>query len=195
MTLLFLHGCHSPFKGENSFVVPPTYLVDGTQYLRKEDIVVDSVNRLVWNRKEKYVSKKQSDDLFELHNQGKILTTSEFASNITGYYNTLVSVLVGLFILFSIFGYFALNEKFKKELEDKEQELESRLLDIVKDKLSDSKTLQTSIINQIRSEIEDITISKDDMGDIVTDIDKIKADTNTLFELLNENSNQQITGK
>ena len=191
MTLLFLHGCHSPVKGESTFVVPPSYLVDGKQYLRKEDVAVDSAKRLIWNRTEKLEHSTQSDDLFELHNQGKILTTTEFASNITGYYNTLVSVLVGLFILFSIFGYFALNEKFKKELEDKEEELETRLLDIVKDKLSDSKTLQSSIIDQIRSDIEDFTISKDDIGDIVTEIGKIKADTNTLFELLNESSNQQ----
>lgn len=29
MFCLFLHGCHSPFKGENTFIASPSYVVDG----------------------------------------------------------------------------------------------------------------------------------------------------------------------
>mgnify|MGYP000181238684 FL=1 len=114
------------------------------------------------------------------------MTTSEFASNITGYYNTLVSVLVGLFILFSIFGYYTLNDRFKKELEDKEKGLEEKLIQIVKEKLRDSKNLHTVIADQFRSDLEEWTFKKEDKMEIIADIDKIKSDINTLYELNEE---------
>lgn len=118
--------------------------------------------------------------------QGKILTTSEFASNITGYYNTLVSVLVGLFVLFSVFGYLALNEKFKKELEEKENELENRLVQTVKDKLSDSVILQNAIVEKLRSDVEDLMMTKDDAFSIKADMETIRKDINSLYELNEE---------
>lgn len=151
MICLFLHGCHSPFTGENTFIASPSYVVDGNLYIKKADIKLDSARHLILKDKNVSQSNLPKNELRSLCEQGKILTTSEFASNITGYYNTLVSVLVGLFILFSIFGYYALNEKFKKELEEKEQGLEERLEHVVKDKLSDSVTLRGAIISQFTS--------------------------------------------
>jgi len=151
MFCLFLHGCHSPFKGENTFIASPSYVVDGNLYIKKADVKLDSARHLILKDDNVSQTNLPNNDLRSLCEQGKILTTSEFASNITGYYNTLVSVLVGLFILFSIFGYYALNEKFKKELEEKKQGLEERLEIVVKDKLSDSVKLRGVIINQFTS--------------------------------------------
>lgn len=104
----------------------------------------------------------------------------------------MVSVLVGLFILFSIFGYYALNEKFKKELEEKEQGLEERLEHVVKDKLSDSVTLRGAIISQLLSEVEDWGLTKDEAINLKTDIDKIKDDINTLYELNDELTDRTV---
>lgn len=122
MFCLFLHGCHSPFKGENTFIASPSYVVDGNLYIKKTDVKLDSARHLILKDDNVLQTNLPNNELRSLCEQGKILTTSEFASNITGYYNTLVSVLVGLFILFSIFGYYALNEKFKKELEEKNKD-------------------------------------------------------------------------
>lgn len=190
MICLFLHGCHSPFTGENTFIASPSYVVDGNLYIKKADIKLDSARHLILKDKNVSQSNLPKNELRSLCEQGKILTTSEFASNITGYYNTLVSVLVGLFILFSIFGYYALNEKFKKELEEKEQGLEERLEHVVKDKLSDSVTLRGAIISQLLSEVEDWGLTKDEAINLKTDIDKIKDDINTLYEL-----NDELTDK
>ena len=190
MICLFLHGCHSPFTGENTFIASPSYVVDGNVYIKKADIKLDSARHLILKDKNVSQSNLPKNELRSLCEQGKILTTSEFASNITGYYNTLVSVLVGLFILFSIFGYYALNEKFKKELEEKEQGLEERLEHVVKDKLSDSVTLRGAIISQLLSEVEDWGLTKDEAINLKTDIDKIKDDINTLYEL-----NDELTDK
>lgn len=186
MICLFLHGCHSPFKGENTFIASPSYVVDGNLYVKKSDVKMDSARHLILKDKNVSLSNVPTNELRSLCEQGKILTTSEFASNITSYYNTLVSVLVGLFILFSIFGYYALNEKFKKELEEKEQGLEERLERVVKDKLSDSVTLRGAIISQLLSEVEDWGMTKDEAITLRSDVDKIKDDINTLYELNDE---------
>lgn len=186
MVCLFLHGCHSPFVGENTFVASPSYVVDGSLYIKKADVQIDSTRHLVWCNRQISEFGSENKELKSLYEQGKILTTSEFASNITGYYNTLVSVLVGLFILFSIFGYYALNEKFKKELEEKEEVLEEKLKQVVVDKLSDSVIIQGTIINQVLSDVQDWTITKDDAIVLKADVDKIKDDINTLYELNDE---------
>lgn len=192
MICLFLHGCHSPFTGENTFIASPSYVVDGNLYIKKADIKLDSARHLILKDKNVSQSNLPKNELRSLCEQGKILTTSEFASNITGYYNTLVSVLVGLFILFSIFGYYALNEKFKKELEEKEQGLEERLEHVVKDKLSDSVTLRGAIISQLLSEVEDWGLTKDEAINLKTDIEKIKDDINTLYELNDELTDRTV---
>ena len=192
MICLFLHGCHSPFKGENTFIASPSYVVDGNLYIKKADVKLDSARHLILKDDNVSQTNWPNNDLRSLCEQGKILTTSEFASNITGYYNTLVSVLVGLFILFSIFGYYALNEKFKKELEEKKQGLEERLEIVVKDKLSDSVKLRGVIINQLISEVEDWGMSKDEAINLKTDIDKLKEDINMLYELNNDLTNRTV---
>lgn len=192
MICLFLHGCHSPFKGENTFIASPSYVVDGNLYIKKADVKLDSARHLILKDDNVSQTNLPNNDLSSLCEQGKILTTSEFASNITGYYNTLVSVLVGLFILFSIFGYYALNEKFKKELEEKKQGLEERLEIVVKDKLSDSVKLRGVIINQLISEVEDWGMSKDEAINLKTDIDKLKDDINTLYELNEDLTNRTV---
>ena len=160
-------------------------MVDGNLYIKKADVEIDSSRHIILKKSPKYRT-EEKEELRSLYAQGKILTTSEFASNITGYYNTLVSVLVGLFILFSIFGYFALNEKFKKELEEKEKGLEDRLEQVVIDKLSDSVALQRTIIGELRSDIEDWVITKDDALELKAAVDKIKDDIETLYELNDE---------
>lgn len=153
---------------------------------------MDSARHLILKDDNVSQTNLPNNDLRSLCEQGKILTTSEFASNITGYYNTLVSVLVGLFILFSIFGYFALNEKFKKELEEKKQGLEEQLEIVVKDKLSDSVKLRGVIINQLISEVEDWGMSKDEAINLKTDINKLKDDINTLYELNEDLTNRTV---
>lgn len=153
---------------------------------------MDSARHLILKDDNVSQTNLPNNDLRSLCEQGKILTTSEFASNITGYYNTLVSVLVGLFILFSIFGYYALNEKFKKELEEKKQGLEEQLEIVVKDKLSDSVKLRSVIINQLISEVEDWGMSKDEAINLKTDINKLKDDINTLYELNEDLTNRTV---
>ena len=85
-----------------------------------------------------------------------------------------------------------MNEKLKKELEEKEQGLEERLEHVVKDKLSDSVTLRGAIISQLLSEVEDWGLTKDEAINLKTDIDKIKDDINTLYELNDELTDRTV---
>lgn len=79
-----------------------------------------------------------------------------------------------------------MNEKFKKELEEKEEVLEEKLKQVVVEKLSDSVTIQNKIINYILSDVQDWAITKDDAIVLKADVDKIKDDINTLYELNDE---------
>lgn len=63
---------------------------------------------------------------------------------------------------------------------------------VVKDKLSDSVTLRGAIINQLISEVEDWGMTKDEAINLKTDIDKIKDDINTLYELNDDFTNRTV---
>lgn len=56
MVCLFLHGCHSPFMGENTFVASPSYVVDGSRYVKISEVKLDSVGHLMWVGKDKWHS-------------------------------------------------------------------------------------------------------------------------------------------
>lgn len=63
---------------------------------------------------------------------------------------------------------------------------------VVKDKLSDSVKLRGVIINQLISEVEDWGMSKDEAINLKTDIDKLKDDINTLYELNEDLTNRTV---
>lgn len=77
-------------------------------------------------------------------------------------------------------------------MEEKKQGLEERLEIVVKDKLSDSVKLRGVIINQLISEVEDWGMSKDEAINLKTDIDKLKDDINTLYELNEDLTNRTV---
>lgn len=70
--------------------------------------------------------------------------------------------------------------------------MEERLEIVVKDKLSDSVKLRGVIINQLISEVEDWGMSKDEAINLKTDIDKLKDDINTLYELNEDLTNRTV---
>jgi amino acid transporter len=69
------------------------------------------------------IQKNKVELIQDLHNEGTILTPQEYTNNIVSYYNTSITLLVFLFILFSFISYFHLkflsNEQINKALEEK----------------------------------------------------------------------------
>lgn len=70
--------------------------------------------------------------------------------------------------------------------------MEEQLEIVVKDKLSDSVKLRGVIINQLISEVEDWGMSKDEAINLKTDINKLKDDINTLYELNEDLTNRTV---
>ena len=72
------------------------------------------------------------DIIEDLLDQKVIVSSEEFASNLTGYYNTLVEVLAGILIILNIIGYFSLRSNANSALEQKQKELDDVINNIDK---------------------------------------------------------------
>lgn len=78
--------------------VAPIYLLNPEKALCVQDsIAIDSIKCL------------HMEVLKDLENKGVLLTPNEYTSHISDYYNTLVTTVLGLFVLFSIGSFYAEN--------------------------------------------------------------------------------------
>jgi hypothetical protein len=99
------------------------------------------------------INPKQSDSLTinnkvdfinQLHKDGTILTPQEYTSNVVSYYNTAITLLVFLFILFSFVSYFHLKFASKEEI-----------IKILEEKMKDSKQMENIIMEAISGKADD----------------------------------------
>lgn len=115
-----------------------------------------------------------ADFLQEMRKNGELLSTDEFASRITDYYNTLVAVLTALFVLFTIVTYLTIRSKFERKFEDKAKELEDnqrkKIVEELKSMLSDSKKIDEVIKSAIGGRIDDSMATKEEVDGIANDI-------------------------
>ena len=79
-----------------------------------------------------------------LHTEGTILTPQEYTNNIVSYYNTAITLLVFLFILFSFVSYFHL--KFVSN---------EQIIKILNEKMKDSKEMEKIIMEAISGKADD----------------------------------------
>lgn len=86
--------------------------------------------------------------LKELEKEGVLLTPQEYTSNIASYYNTLITILIFLFILFSFLSYFHLKFLAKEQLQE-------QVLKIFEDKIKDSKQMEKIIIEAFAGKADD----------------------------------------
>ncbi|MBQ7742026.1 MAG: hypothetical protein IJT90_03755 [Bacteroidaceae bacterium] len=120
--------------------------------------------------------------LQKMREKGELLSSDEFASRITDYYNTLVAVLTALFVLFTIVTYLTIKSQFEskfenkaKELEDKQRQLEDKqrqkIIDELRSMLSDSKSIDVVIQSAIGGRIEDNIAKKEEVDDLSTNVE------------------------
>jgi hypothetical protein len=109
-----------------------------------------------------YTSANKLLMLKELHGEGTVLTPQEYTNNIVSYYNTAITLLVFLFILFSFVSYFHLrflsNEQIHRQLENKikdSREIEEILLDAFTGK-ADSRYETIENIEVLRDAIDQL---------------------------------------
>lgn len=91
------------------------------------------------------------ETIIELEEKGILLTPKEYTSNIAGFYNTLITVLVSLFVLFSLIGYFSIRVTSKKDIKEHLDEM-----------LDDSIKFRSTIVESVIAAIGDTLVSKED---------------------------------
>lgn len=120
--------------------------------------------------------------LKKMRENGELLSSDEFASRITDYYNTLVAVLTALFVLFTIVTYMTIRSKFEGKFEEKAKEFESKAKDLedkqrqkiieeLRSMLNDSKQLDGVIKTAIGGHIEDTIPTKEEIDDLSSDME------------------------
>lgn len=108
--------------------------------------------------------------LQKMHEKGELLSSDEFASRITDYYNTLVAVLTALFVLFTVVTYITIRSKFDSKFEDKARDLEDKqrqkIVDELRNMLSDSKRIEEVIISAVGGDVEDKIVTQEEMEEL-----------------------------
>lgn len=184
-------------------------------------IVSDTTKSLVVTEdlKTALVESKQVDTLAinaaflkTMREKGELLSSDEFASRITDYYNTLVAVLTALFVLFTLVTYITFRSKFEGRFEDKARELENKqrekIVDELRSMLSDSKKIDEVIQTAIGGRVDDNIANKEDVDDLSTNVetsinnianlsvkvDDIKKKQQELFNVVSELQEQVASG-
>ena len=162
--------------------------------------LVQSIN----NQKRIYkVDISKAKFLEEMRSNGELITSDEFASRITSYYDTLVGVLGIMFVLFTFGTYFSMKQTFERKFDDKIKEIDKEQNNIsnrlktdirteLKEMLRNSRDVRIDIVESITgsiagefitheeydSQIEDINNKQEDFAskqkDIMVQLDKIQ---------------------
>lgn len=183
--------------------------------------VVDTTQTYVITDKAKgvFVESKQVDTmainaafLQKMHENGELLSSDEFASRITDYYNTLVAVLTALFVLFTIVTYMTIRNKFEEKFEAKARDLEDKqrqkIVDELRNMLNDSKRIDEVIKSAVGGHVDDQIATKEEVdgltsdmetygkiiASIATNLEDVKKKQQELFKVVEELQDQVAEG-
>lgn len=190
--------------------------------------VVDTTQTYVITDKAKgvFVESKQVDTmsinsafLRKMHENGELLSSDEFASRITDYYNTLVAVLTALFVLFTVVTYMTIRNRFEVKFEDKAREFEEKardledkqrqkIVDELRSMLNDSKKIDEVIKTAVGGHVDDQIATKEEVDGLTSDmetygkiiasmainLDDVKKKQQELFNVLAELQDQVADG-
>lgn len=154
-------------------------------------VLADTTQTLVItdNAKEVFAESQQVDTLAintaflqKMRENGELLSSDEFASRITDYYNTLVAVLTALFVLFTIVTYMTIKNKFEAKFEDKAREFEEKardledkqrqkIVDELRSMLNDSKKIDEVIQSAVGGHVEDQIATKEEVDGLTSDME------------------------
>lgn len=140
--------------------------------------------------------------LQRMREKGELLSSEEFASRITDYYNTLVAVLTALFVLFTLVTYITFKTKFEakfedkaRDLEDKQRQLEDKqrqkIVDELRSMLSDSKSIDVVIQTAIGGRIDDNIAKKEEVDDLSINVESNQKNIATVSTMVNDIKKKQ----
>lgn len=122
------------------------------------------------------VTMTKLETIKELEIKGILLTPQEYTSNISSYYNALISFLIALFIIFSFIGYFSIRLASKKDIQDK-----------LDDMLDDSIKFRTATVNSVLEVIGDTFATKEEQRNAIEELhEEMREETEASLDELRE---------
>lgn len=146
--------------------------------------LVQSIN----NQKRIYkVDISKAKFLEEMRSNGELITSDEFASRITSYYDTLVGVLGIMFVLFTFGTYFSMKQTFERKFDDKIKEIDKEQNNIsnrlktdirteLKEMLRNSRDVRIDIVESITGSIAGEFITHEEYDSQIEDINNKQED-------------------
>lgn len=146
--------------------------------------LVQSIN----NQKRIYkVDISKAKFLEEMRSNGELITSDEFASRITSYYDTLVGVLGIMFVLFTFATYFSMKQTFERKFDDKIKEIDKEQNNIsnrlktdirteLKEMLRNSRDVRNDIVESITGSIAGEFITHEEYDSQIEDINNKQED-------------------
>ena len=146
------------------------YIISG---LDPETQVADSVDA-----HNKYTDKSSQQILEGLRGRGELMTSDEFASRITSYYNTLVAVLGIMVAVFTFASSFLVSNFYRNEFEGERlrivANLEEETIKKVSSTLRDSIEVRRAITEAIRGEIDADFTRVDTTEDVIKQLTNLE---------------------
>lgn len=128
--------------------------------------------------------------LRDLESKGVLLTPADYTSHISSFYNSLIAVLVGMFVIFSIGSMYVMKATSKREIEDLKQDVKSEtrnhILEQLNNLLNDSIAFKEMTITALYGRIEDDIVTPDQMETVESTIEKMQNDIQLLFDSFTE---------
>lgn len=113
----------------------------------------------------------------ELSQKGILLTPDEYTNRILGYYNSIITMLIASFVVFTFLGYLSIKSRIKEQIQE-----------ALNDMLRDSKTFEETIFANINGRIQDDFVQ-------YSEFDELAEEVNNLIEFKSdfENGTQSNT--
>lgn len=149
---------------------------------------------LITNSETIYTDNLTGRHLYILNNlreKGVLLTPQEYTSRISEYYNTIITVLVALHVLFTVGTLWGFRFISRKEIEEAQEKIKKDLIN----ELKDSKEFYREIKQEIVGEIVDDIVTKEDQSSILKNLEdlnnrqiEMEDNINFLFETVDSKS-------
>lgn len=125
---------------------------------------------------------RRKDLLEDMLEQGIIVSSEDFASNLSGYYNALIAVLAAILVILNLFGFFAWRsnaeetlEQEKRRLSDIINEIDKRMERNIEDVLRKNLVVREKLEAYIQGVVDqDNHLSEDEWNKIHLLLDKYK---------------------
>lgn len=144
--------------------------------------------------------------LRDLENKGLLLTPADYTSHISSFYNGLIAFLIGIFVLFTVGGIYALRFTSKREVEDFKQEIKNEtrehILIQLQAMMNDSSSFKETTLNALTGRFEGKIVTPEQLEEIDKILEKIKEDLSMhkesidmLYEYYNDFEEQKASNE